>query len=138
MVRTQLSKVAYGAVGQPAISAMRVEATLPLPSLSIPHEAKTDALSPIARMNNPVLLWILCQNISEAFKDVNVPIPLACGANMRRVTLADPALSPAIVTWLGSPPNALIFLLTHRKASIWSKMPAFPGTSSVSNERNPI
>ena len=52
-MRTQLSSVEYGVVGQPAISAMRVEATFPLSSLSIPHEARTEALSPIARINNP-------------------------------------------------------------------------------------
>lgn len=43
-----------------------------------------------------------------------------------------------MVTWSGSPPNALIFLFTHRKASIWSNSPALPGTSSVSNESHPL
>lgn len=38
-----------------------------------------------------------------------------------------PALSPIMVTLNGSPPNFLIFFLTHFKAKIWSLSPPFPG-----------
>ena len=103
---------------------------------------KTEPLSAIALTNSPWYDTIFYHTIWHIEKTVPMTIiansiPFACGANKRRVTLAPPALCPAIVTWLGSPPKALMFLLTHRKASIWSKIPAFPGTSSVSNERNP-
>ncbi len=40
--------------------------------------------------------------------------------------------------WLGSPPKYSTYLLTQRNASIWSNIPALPGTSSVSNERKPF
>ena len=62
-------------------------------------------------------------------------VPRACGANMRKEALAAPALSPTTVTASGSPPKYLINLLTHRKPSIWSNIPALPGISSVSSDK---
>jgi hypothetical protein len=35
----------------------------------------------------------------------------------------DPADSPAIVTFLGSPPKRRMFVRTQRSASIWSSVP---------------
>ena len=64
-------------------------------------------------------------------------LPRAWGAKSRRPTLALPALSPTMVTQFGSPPKYLINWLVHRRASIWSKMPALPGISSVLSDKKP-
>ena len=49
--------------------------------------------------------------------------PLASGDAMSALTESDPADSPAIVTFSGSPPNAPIFFFTQRKPAIWSINP---------------
>lgn len=44
--------------------------------------------------------------------------PFASGEIIKRLTEDPPALQPAIVMLLGSPPNALMFSFTHFKAAI--------------------
>ena len=56
--------------------------------------------------------------------------PSAEGEITRERTLNAPPDSPAIVTLLGSPPNASIFSRTHSKALIRSRVPKFPLLSS--------
>ena len=62
---------------------------------------KSAPLSPIARWNNP----------------------FASGEAINSLTENDPALSPKIVTFPGSPPNAAIFFFTHSRAATWSSNP---------------
>src|SRR5256885_2084418 len=75
------------------------------PSVGIADPAggrpKKAPLSPIARRNNP----------------------LASGEAIRALTESDPADSPAMVTFSGSPPKAAIFCFTQRKPAIWSIRP---------------
>jgi len=49
--------------------------------------------------------------------------PLASGDAMSALTASEPADSPAMVTWSGSPPNARMFRLTHPNAATRSSMP---------------
>lgn len=44
-------------------------------------------------------------------------VPLDIGEIICSITLMDPALQPAIVTLLGSPPNAAMFRCTHLRAA---------------------
>lgn len=48
-----------------------------------------------------------------------------------------PALSPKMVTRLGSPPKTVMLSRTQRSAMDWSLRPALPGAASVPTERNP-
>ena len=89
----------------------------------------------MAPTKSPVNLSVI-KNCSKKLK-YWITQPLAWGARRSRETLALPALSPAIVTFSGSPPKDVIYFWTHRSASIWSKIPALPGISSVSKQRNP-
>ncbi|CAH2057991.1 unnamed protein product, partial [Iphiclides podalirius] len=57
---------------------------------------------------------------------------------MWSITLMEPALQPLMVTRLGSPPNAAIFLWTHFKAATWSLKPLFPGARASPVLRNPV
>lgn len=49
------------------------------------------------------------------------------GEIMCSMTLKDPALYPEMVTRLGSPPKAAMFLCTQRSAATWSLKPLLPG-----------
>ena len=49
--------------------------------------------------------------------------PFACGEPTSAPTMIAPADSPATVTLFGSPPNALMFFLTHCSAAIASIIP---------------
>ncbi len=58
-----------------------------------------------------------------------------------------PADSPKIVTFLGSPPNAWIFLCTHWRAARWSRKPGLrsatgssgdPGKPNTENENKQL
>ena len=49
--------------------------------------------------------------------------PFASGEAMSALTANDPADSPKIVTFAGSPPNAAMLSLTHRSAATWSSRP---------------
>lgn len=63
--------------------------------------------------------------------------PLDNGDIMWYVMDAPPALSPKIVTELGSPPNAAMFCWIHRRAIVWSFKPMFPGQSFCSVLKKP-
>src|SRR5580658_8533261 len=49
--------------------------------------------------------------------------PLAVGETMLAQTLKPPADSPKMVTFLGLPPKAEMFCLTHLSANCWSPRP---------------
>jgi hypothetical protein len=49
--------------------------------------------------------------------------PFDKGDVINALTSSDPEDTPKIVTFAGSPPNAAMFLCTHRSAAIWSSMP---------------
>lgn len=55
-----------------------------------------------------------------------------------QLTDIEPALWPAMVTWLGSPPKAAMFLFTHFKARSWSFRPLLPGITPSSVVKNPV
>lgn len=52
-------------------------------------------------------------------------------------TDAAPALTPNIVIWLSSPPNALTLDFTQRNANDWSFNPKLPGQCSSPVDRKP-
>ena len=49
--------------------------------------------------------------------------PRASGEAMSALTAKEPADSPKIVTFLGSPPKAAMLSRTHSSAATWSSMP---------------
>lgn len=63
--------------------------------------------------------------------------PSAAGDKLSRCAATAPALWPANVTSVGSPPKALAFLCTQRSSVTWSRRPPLPGIAVVFIDKKP-
>jgi len=114
--------------GLPAITGSEMQIVIKDPSEDISMLNPPPPLVTNTQIPQAIVAWASAMEVGSRRPKLDSPIafwkrPRASGASISSRTEMPPALSPPMVTLVGSPPKLAILAFTHFRAAIWSIRP---------------